>query len=91
MNFWGFTSTIFKIAKEAFQKFIDNSNHLERDEFYIASVVEEAITQNKLKFKILNTESKWYGITYKSDEDQIKKQFNDLIESNYYPKNLWRN
>jgi UTP-glucose-1-phosphate uridylyltransferase len=91
MNFWGFVPNIFTIAKEAFQKFIQNSNHLESDEFYIASVVEDAIHQNNLKFKILNTDSQWYGITYKSDEDQIKKHFNNLIESNYYPKNLWRN
>ena len=91
MNFWGFLPAIFEIGNEAFNNFIKYSENLDRDEFYIASIVEHAILQKKLNFKILNTNSQWFGITYKNDEDQIKKHFSSLIEYNYYPKNLWRN
>lgn len=88
MNFWGFTPSIFTVAEYAFRKFLKQSDNLKTDEFYITNVVDESINQNNQTFKVLKSNTQWYGITYQEDTTDIKEYLITLIGTNFYPKQL---
>ena len=89
MNFWGFTPEIFKHAESQFEKFLEDNSNNEKAEFYIATIVEYIIKINALRFKMLSTDAKWYGITYRSDHAEVTKYIASLIDAGEYPKTLW--
>ena len=41
------------------------------------------------KVKIIDTSSKWVGVTYKEDKEEVVNYINNQIENNVYPKKLW--
>lgn len=89
MNFWGFSPQIFKIATNQFNQFLETPKIKESSEFYIAQIVDYTIKNNLMTFKMLSTASQWYGITYKSDIDNVSNSISELIKQGVYPKELW--
>jgi choline kinase len=89
MNFWGFTPDIFKYAESQFEQFLNEHVNSEKAEFYIPTVVEHVIKTNVLKFKMLSTDAKWYGITYRSDHTEVTNYIAGLIDNGEYPEKLW--
>ncbi|HOZ54311.1 MAG TPA: sugar phosphate nucleotidyltransferase [Bacilli bacterium] len=90
MNFWGFTPRLFEFIEKEFTNFLeDNKNDLEKKEFLITRVVANAIKDNFADVKVLETDSRWLGVTYKEDKDILVQEINKLIENNEYPSNLW--
>lgn len=87
MNFWGFNPDILEIAENEFYLFLGNYKN-DASEFYITKVVEKAIG-NKQEFKIINTDSEWFGITYKEDSEIVSEKIKTLISKGIYPEKLW--
>jgi len=56
---------------------------------YIPSVVFELIDEGKASVKVLNTNSPWFGVTYKEDKPIVRESLNKLIEKGDYPGKLW--
>ena len=89
MNFWGFTPKCFEFGSQLFNNFLEeNANNL-KSEFYIPSVVNEIIKSGKASVKVLKSNSKWFGITYKEDKKNVQEKIEKLIEQNIYPSKLW--
>ena len=42
------------------------------------------------KVKVLETDEKWYGVTYKEDKPVVVKAIQDLKDSGLYPEYLWK-
>ena len=78
---------ILDIAEREFHQFLENYKN-DDSEFYITKVVEAAVN-NKQIFKIIKTNSQWFGLTYKEDVKMVSKQVESLIEKRCYPKILW--
>ncbi len=90
MNFFGFTSTIFKYLEDEMQEFFDkNKSNLEKCEFLIPNSVFKRINENKVSVKVLDTNEKWYGVTYKEDKKDLVEAIRKMIEEKKYPRNLW--
>lgn len=87
MNFWGFNLEILEIAEREFYYFLKNYKN-EDLEFYITKIIEAALIDKK-PFKIIKTDSEWFGITYKEDVAKVNKELESLIERKYYPSLLW--
>lgn len=81
MNFWGFKPEIMGVIESEFVKFLDAHIAESKKEFYIPSVVDTMINSMGYNFKIVDTNEKWYGITYKEDlpliQNAIKKMTGD--------------
>jgi len=90
MNFWGFSPSIFEHTQPLFNKFLSNNTSNSSSEFYIPSVVNELMTNNTIKVKVLNTESSWYGITYKEDKQHVVNALEVMNASGLYPSELWK-
>lgn len=91
MNFWGFTNSILTELDMKFSEFLKENLDMNplKSEFYIPSVVDELIKENKAEVKVLESADRWYGVTYKEDKEQVVKAIKNLKEMGLYPENLF--
>ena len=90
MNIWGFKPSLFKLLEDEMQSFFkENSDKLEKCEFLIPSSISKRINEGKVTVKVLETNERWYGITYKEDKEDLVNAINKMIEEGKYPKDLW--
>ncbi len=90
MNFFGFKPSIFGYLEDEMTEFFEkHKNDLNSCEFLIPISVFKRIEEEKINVKVLNTNEKWYGITYKEDKEELVNAINKMIEEGKYPKNLW--
>lgn len=89
MNMWGFTPEYFEFADVAFKEFLTNYGNELKKEFYIPTVVNDLIRAGKATCKVLDTPSKWFGVTYAEDRPQVVMKINNLVHEGVYPEKLF--
>ena len=90
MNIWGFTPKVFDyLEKEMINFFEKNQNNLEKCEFLLPDTIYNEITKNNISVKVLDTNEKWHGVTYKEDKIDLVASINKMIEDGKYPNKLW--
>ena len=90
MNLWGFTPSYLSECKERFPKFLDKNlaSRPESCEFYLPSVVSELINEGLADVRIIESQDKWYGVTYKEDKAKVAAAFREMIKAGLYPENF---
>ena len=90
MNFFGFHPSIFSYLEDEMIDFFKNhKNDLETCEFLIPTSVFKRIDENKIKVKVIDTDEKWHGVTYKEDKKDLVSAIDDMILKGKYPSKLW--
>ena len=89
MNMFLFNKSIFPLLNKIFNNFFANLEDELNGECLISTVIDQEINNDNVVLKYVETNAKWYGITYKEDLESLKKGINDLINSCEYNKNLW--
>ena len=89
MNMWGFTPEYFRYSEDAFRAFIQAHGQELKSEFYIPTLVNDLIASGKATCKVLDTPSKWFGVTYAEDRPQVVMKINQLIAKGEYPSKLF--
>ncbi len=89
MNMWGFTPEYFTYTEEAFKLFLKERGQELKSEFYIPTLVDELIHSGKATCKVLDTTSKWFGVTYAEDRPQVVAKFESLAADGTYPSPLF--
>ncbi len=89
MNMWGFTPDYFEYSEEYFKEFLKVNEKSMKAEFYIPTMVDYLIKNNMAKVTVLDTPSKWFGVTYADDKSNVLLRLNQLIHKGIYPENLW--
>lgn len=84
MNMWGFRENIFSRIEEDFVLFLENMKNPEKDEFYITLVVDRSIKNFGEKIIVLNTDEKWYGVTYREDKESVVNAIKKLFAEGLY-------
>ena len=91
MNMFGFTPKIFEFLKEEFPKFLDkNKDNIEKAEFLIPTEVFKQIDMGMVKVKVLNTDARWQGVTYREDKEMVVDELKKLVVKGEYPEGLWK-
>ena len=91
MNMWGFTRSFLTEAGARFPAFLDKAlaeNPL-KGEYFLPSVVSQLIDEGKARVKVLRSEDKWYGVTYREDKPTVVAAIAEKTASGLYPDNLW--
>ena len=70
--------------------FKNNQDDLDKCEFFIPNVLDMAREEGYANVKVIRTNAKWYGVTYKEDTDFVKNAIKKMIDDNIYPNNLWK-
>ena len=91
MNMWGFTGGFMKELVKRFPVFLEKSipeNPL-KCEYFLPFVVDELLQEKKAEVKVLTTQDKWYGVTYKEDKPVVVAAIQNLKDQGLYPQGLW--
>lgn len=89
MNMWGFTPDYFGYSEKAFVKFLQEHGNELKSEFYIPTVVNDLIQNGEAKLKVVQTPSKWFGVTFAADREATVNQFKALVDAGVYPSPLF--
>ena len=89
MNMFGFTPDYFKYSEEFFVRFLQENADALKAEFFIPTLVNELITNDKATLKVLDTTSQWFGVTYQDDRQWVVDKFKELVDNGEYPSPLF--
>ena len=91
MNLWGFTRSFLDEALARFPAFLDKTlaEDPEKGEYFLPTVVSQLIDEGKARVKVLRSQDKWYGVTYREDKPAVVAAIAEKTASGLYPDRLW--
>ena len=91
MNMWGFTPDYFEHSEAYFREFLSDPKNMEnlKAEFFIPLMVNKLINEGTSTVKVLDTTSKWFGVTYAADREDTVKRIQKLIDEGVHPAKLF--
>ena len=89
MNLWGFTPDYFDFSEREFVKFLEKDLNTPKSEYFIPLVVDTLINSGEATVKVLDTDSKWFGVTYAADRPGVVAKFAELHDNGTYPDKLF--
>ncbi len=89
MNMWGFTPDYFKYSEEYFTEFLDANKENLKAEYFIPLMVNKLVNEKTASVKILDTTSKWFGVTYAADRQSVVDKIQTLVDAGEYPSKLF--
>jgi len=89
MNMWGFTPSFMSELEQRFPAFLDENINTEKGEYFVPSVVNELVSESKARVKVLASDEKWFGVTYKQDKAAVVAAVAEKISAGIYPSDLW--
>lgn len=91
MNTWGFWPTLYPELAERFAGFLTaNRDNELKAEYFLPSVISDLVAEGKASVKVLNTNERWYGMTYAQDRPMVKKAIEEMVRQGLYPQSLWK-
>lgn len=89
MNFWGFHNTVFSDMEREFEDFLKGIKEGDiKAEYALPTMVDTLIKSGKLTIDVLDTDSVWFGVTYKEDKPFVTEQLKKLHCNGVYPERL---
>lgn len=85
MNLWGFTPDYFDYSEREFRNFLDKDLNTPKAEFFIPLCIDTLIKSGEATVKVLDTDSKWFGVTYAADRPGVVAKFAELHADGTYP------
>lgn len=91
MNMWGFTPDYFEHSEAYFKEFLSNPENMAnlKAEFFIPLMVDRLINRGDATVKVLDTTSKWFGVTYAADRQSVVDRIQSLVDDGTYPDKLF--
>lgn len=90
MNFFGFTPTYFNLTEKLFEEFLEKNYQEPKAEFFIPLAVNHLIVNKIATMEVLQSNARWFGVTYKEDKEFVTNEIKKLKENKTYPKFLWK-
>ena len=91
MNVWGFTPDYFAHSEDYFKGFLADPATMSnpKAEFFIPLMVNKLINDGTATVKVLDTTSKWFGVTYAADRPGVVEKIRRLVDEGVYPETLF--
>lgn len=92
MNVWGFTPGFTPALEEDFKRFFreDVPGNPEKAEIYLPFVVNSLLEAGRAQVRVLSSQDKWYGVTYKEDRQTVVEALAAMTAQGQYPSPLWQ-
>lgn len=88
MNMWGFSKSLLKELEAGFKDFLENElpdNPL-KAEYFLPTAVGKLLKDDKASVRVLTSQDKWYGVTYKEDKEMVVEAIAGLKKQGLYPE-----
>ena len=89
LNMWGFTPDYFNYSEEYFIDFLKENIDKPKAEYYIQLMVNKLINDGTATVEVLDTTSRWFGVTYAADRQGVVDKLQALADSGEYPSKLF--
>ena len=89
MNLFAFNKDLIQKLVDMFPIWLKDNINVPKSEFLIPTVVDELVNKGKATMKILNTDSVWFGVTYKEDKPGVVKALKELVNKGVYKEGLY--
>jgi len=91
MNMWGFDPKFFDELESGFVKFLGELKEDDfKSEYLLPTIVDRLIKSKRAVTTILETQDKWFGVTYKEDKPIVVESIKKLISEGKYPGELYK-
>lgn len=89
MNMWGFTSGLISKLEKGFIDFLQTNGQELKSEYLLPEEVGRLIKRSEVSVKVLKTNDKWFGVTYKEDKPIVMDSIRELVKQGLYPEKLF--
>ena len=91
MNMWGFAPEFMDKLENGFSEFMRSEMQHDpmKSEFLVPVFVDKLLKKGDISVKMLPTNDRWFGMTYKEDVPFVIDGFKELIKAGVYKDNLY--
>lgn len=89
MNLWGLTPDYFTLSEREFAKYLKANIDNPKAEMTIPDCMDGLIKNGEASVKVLDTTSRWFGVTYAGDRPGVVEKFAELHREGLYPDKMF--
>ena len=89
MNMFILSPSIFRYLEDGFERFLSGLKDPMKDEYLLPDIISEAVSNGKAVLKCVNTDERWFGVTYPDDKAAVVEAIRKMVTSGRYPEDLW--
>lgn len=90
MNMWGLTPELLDEIEKGFRGFLSSLKPEDiKAEYLLPGIIDGLLKENKATVRVLETQDKWFGVTYKEDKQSVVDSFRKLIADGVYKEKLF--
>ena len=90
MNMWAGYPEFLDFLAEDFKDFLGNVEEGDlKSEYLLPNIVDKLLKEERANVKVLETQDRWFGVTYKEDKETVQEAFRGLIADGVYAEMLW--
>ncbi len=94
MNMWGLPVEFMDILETEFGKFLDaqearGEEKKLTEEFLLPVLIGRLIIEQKVRVKVIRTDDRWFGVTYREDAELVRNALRKLIGQGVYSEDLY--
>ena len=92
LNMWGFAPGFLDELASQFPDFLTKEipANPPKAEFLLPRSVDAMIKGGRGTITVLESQDKWYGVTYAADKPQVVAALREMAEKGLYPDGLWK-
>ena len=79
MNMWGMGPDVFPYLEKEFESFLKEKINVPKSEFFLPSAISKRIADENRPVRVLESEERWYGVTYREDMPTVKQAMIDIL------------
>lgn len=86
MNFWGYGPSFIENSKTIFDEFLRTEvpANPAKSEIYLPTTTDQMIREGSATVDVLESEDRWFGVTYREDKEHVSSQLKALHDSGVY-------
>ncbi|MDD5832296.1 MAG: sugar phosphate nucleotidyltransferase [Clostridiales bacterium] len=91
MNMWGLKPELIDLLEDGFKEFfaVTPADRIEKAEFLLPMFIDGLIKSGRAAVKVLDTDDRWFGVTYKEDKPVVVESIRRLISEGVYREDLF--
>ena len=90
MNMWAAYPEFLEFLAEDFKTFLSEVEEGDlKKEYLLPNIVDKLLKEGRANVKVLETQDRWFGVTYQEDKEAVQQALAGLIKEGVYPANLW--
>lgn len=91
MNMWGLTPEFVVMLENGFEEFFREAARINpmKAEYLLPIFIGQQLRRGNVSVKVLETNDKWFGVTYREDKPFVVASFQKLIDAGVYQRDLF--